>query len=402
MSSLNRLSLLCCLIAGCGGGAPEAQKEALKSLERTKPAPALKARLELPCRGKPDGVLLLDPSLGVGPLVAVTHDPGELLIWEDLPSSWSLSPKPRRIAIPDWCLGPALLPGGVVPSIALADRSEPGLLVVDSRSGERTARVDLEHRPRALSVGDPDADRVDEIVCVDASGALLMWRPGELVERIEGDPADGLLPTCVMTATDSSGVVVGQQASRSLRLFRRQEPDGPLAPAESVELGEIPRSLVEIEVDGDPAPELAVAMGDHSVRLFGVGVRVAHRERPGAVLEADSRRALSAPRVDHEEPWLAPVSEGDGGDDAAGQERRTEAPVGDRDLSGLRGERPARRQVFPEEELAWIMGDGDEGSDAQGGIEEQDSVGLPLARELQACLQGRGMHRPLWRQGGLF
>jgi len=272
MPSLNRLIPLCCLFAGCIGDAPEVQKEAPQALERTNPAPALKARLELPCRGKPDGVLLLDPSLGVGPLVAVTHDPGELLLWEELPTSWSLSPEPRKVAIPDWCLGPALLPGGVVPSIALADRSEPGLLVIDPRSGERTARVGLEHRPRALSVGDPDADRVSEVVCMDASGALLLWRPGELIERIEGDPADGLLPTCVLTAADSSGVVVGQQASRSLRLFRSQAPGGPLAPVESLELGEIPRALVEIEVDGDPAPELAVAMGDHTVRLLGVGV----------------------------------------------------------------------------------------------------------------------------------
>jgi len=272
MTSLNRLSLLCCLFAGCGGGTPETQNEPSMAHERTRPAPALKARLELPCKGKPDGVLLLDPALGVGPLVAVTHDPGELLLWEELPTGWSLSPTPRRIAIPDWCLGPVLLPGGVVPSIALADRGEPGLLVIDTRSGERTARVSLDHRPRAIHVGDPDADRVVEVVCADASGALILWRPGELIERIEGEPTDGLLPTCVMVAADSSGVVVGQQASRSLRLFRSEGPGSPLAPAESIHLGEIPRSLVEIEVDGDPEPELAVAMGDHTVRLLGVGV----------------------------------------------------------------------------------------------------------------------------------
>ena len=272
MSPSIRVPLLCCLLTACSGDAPVVQEEAQETSGRAIAAPALKARLELPCDGKPDGVLLLDPSLGVGPLVAVTHDPGELLFWEELPTGWSLAPTPRKVAIPDWCLGPALLPGGVVPSIALADRSDPGLLVVDPRSGERTARIGLEHRPRALSVGDPDADRVSEVVCADASGALLMWRPGELIVRVEGDPEDGQLPTCVLAASDSSGVVVGQQTSRSLRLFRSQTPGAELAPAESIELGEIPRSLVEIEVDGDPGPELAVAMGDHSVRLLGVGV----------------------------------------------------------------------------------------------------------------------------------
>ncbi|MCH2103381.1 MAG: VCBS repeat-containing protein [Planctomycetes bacterium] len=279
MSSTLRLSLLYCLLTACAEEAPLVQEEALSTpggvpmaTQRTVAAPALKARLELPCSGKPDGVLLLDPSLGVGPLVAVTHDPGELLFWEELPTGWSLSTEPRKVAIPDWCLGPALLPGGVVPSIALADRSEPGLLVIDPRSGERTARIGLDYRPRALSVGDPDADRVSEVVCADASGALIVWRPGELTERFEGDPEDGLLPTCVLTASDSSGVVVGQQSSRSLRLFRSQAPGEDLSPSESIELGEIPRALVEIEVDGDPEPELAVAMGDHSVRILGVGV----------------------------------------------------------------------------------------------------------------------------------
>jgi len=271
MTSPQRLTLICCLLAGCGGasGPPEGPTTAPK---RSTPVPALKARLELPCRGKPDGVMLLDPDLGVGPLVAVTHDPGELLLWEELPTGWSLAPEPRRVAIPDWCLGPVLLPGGVVPSIALADRGEPGLLVIDPRSGERTARVGLDHRPRAFTTGDSDGDRVSEIVCVDASGALLLWRPGELVERIEGDPADGLLPTCVLVATDSSGIVVGHQATRSLRIFRRVGADGRLAPAESLQLNEIPRSLVEIEVDGDPEPELAVAVGENTVRLLGVGV----------------------------------------------------------------------------------------------------------------------------------
>ena len=264
------LSSACALLLSCGSGAQEPQNEGLLLSERISPAPALKVRLELPCRGKPDGVLLLDPSLGVAPLLAVTHDPGELLLWEELPTGWSLAPEPRRVPIPDWCLGPVLLRGGVVPTIALADRSEPGLLIIDPRSGERIARVSLEHRPRALTAGDPDGDKTSEIVCADADGALLVWRPGEIVEVIGGAPEDGLLPTCVLVATDSSGVVVGHQAPRSLRLFRRASPDAPLAPAESLLLGEIPRSLVEIEVDGDPGPELAIALGDHSVRLLGV------------------------------------------------------------------------------------------------------------------------------------
>ena len=117
----------------------------------------------------------------------------------------------------------------------------------------------LDHRPRAFTVGDPDGDRVFEIVCVDASGALLLWRPGELVERIEGEAADGLLPTCVLVAADSSGVVVGHQATRSLRLFRRVGVDDRLAPVESLNLHEIPRALVEIEVDGETLP---VTTGD--------------------------------------------------------------------------------------------------------------------------------------------
>ena len=98
MSSTLRLSLLYCLLTACAEEAPLVQEEALSTpggvpmaTQRTVAAPALKARLELPCSGKPDGVLLLDPSLGVGPLVAVTHDPGELLFWEELPTGWSLN-----------------------------------------------------------------------------------------------------------------------------------------------------------------------------------------------------------------------------------------------------------------------------------------------------------------------
>ena len=265
-----RLLCLPFLLASCGNDAPEPERAVFEVESPRAKTPALKVRLELPCRGKPNGVLLLDPSLGVGPLVAVTHDPGELLLWEEIPEEWSLAPKPRQIAIPDWCLGPALLSGGVVPSIALGDRSEPGLLIIDPRSGERIARVNLEHAPRALTAGDPDGDKSSEIVCADANGALLFWRPGELVEVIEGAPEDGVLPTCVLVATNSDAVVVGYQSTRNLRLFRRTDPKGPLVPAESLSLEGIPRSLVEIEVDNDPEPELAVAMGDHTVRLLGV------------------------------------------------------------------------------------------------------------------------------------
>ncbi|MDE0890885.1 MAG: VCBS repeat-containing protein [Planctomycetota bacterium] len=267
--------ILCILLASCGNSISEPEREVSTNLEpqRHSPrTPALKVRLELPCQGKPDGVLLLDPALGVGPLVAVTHDPGELLLWEEIPQGWSLAPKPRRISIPDWCLGPVLLRGGVVPSIALADRSEPGLLIIDPRSGERIARVNLKHAPRALTAGDPDGDKAWELACADANGALLFWRPGELVETIEGAAEDGVLPTCVLVVEGSSAVVVGYQSTRSLRLFRRLSPDAPFAPAESISLGEIPRSLVEIEVDGDAGSELAVAMGDNTVRLLGVNM----------------------------------------------------------------------------------------------------------------------------------
>ena len=41
------------------------------------------------------------------------------------------------------------------------------------------------------------------------------------------------------------------------------------------------------------------------------------------------------------------------------------------------------------------MGDGDEGSDAQGGIQEEDPVGFSAAGKLQPRLQCGGWFRPL-------
>jgi len=48
------------------------------------------------------------------------------------------------------------------------------------------------------------------------------------------------------------------------------------------------------------------------------------------------------------------------------------------------------------------MGDGDEGADAQGGVQEEDPVGFSAARELQPRLQSGGRICPLKGSRGLF
>ena len=72
------------------------------------------------------------------------------------------------------------------------------------------------------------------------------------------------------------------------------------------------------------------------------------------MVEADSRGALSAARVDDQEARLTAVGEGDGGDDASREKDWAEAPVGDGDPARLRREGPARRELLPEEEFAGI------------------------------------------------
>ena len=228
------------------------------------PLPHPAARLELEVGGTPEGCVICDvDGDGRDELLATVRLPGALLLWPLPPKGWDLAPEPVEIPVGAWPLGPVALPGPGGARVAVASRADDTLEVLRIDPGRAVSRSELPlaARPRAIAAGDLDADGRFEVAVIDSAGQLVIWdgeRPPTVIETGEE------LATCLHVLNDGTGIAVGYQGSRRVRLFQRP-PGGDaqaLEPAQSHDLGGLPRAITELDVEADGTPELLVAGGD--------------------------------------------------------------------------------------------------------------------------------------------
>ena len=236
----------------------------------TEPGPSVpplqfETRRERALDGKPLHVLAedLDGDGRADPVVALMS-PGGLRYWN---GASNMHAPTQQFEFGEYPLAPVALPSGTAGRqwLALASRALPEVLLVDLfTAGGPTVlmRLELPLVPRALAAGDLGADGSFEIVVVcDDRRLLIIDSVGEVEERALAHN----LPRCVHVLADGSGVVVGYQDTRALEVL---DVDPARASLE-IELGGIPRALIELDLDGDGDLELAVGGGDRSIWVFG-------------------------------------------------------------------------------------------------------------------------------------
>ena len=236
------------------------------------PLPHLAARLELEVGGKPEGCLACDlDGDGRDELLVAMRLPGTLLVWPRPPSAWELAVEPIEIPVGAWPLGPVALPGPDGARVAVASRVDDAIEVlrITLGDGEVTRRVHpLRARPRVIAAGDLGADGRFEVAVVDTAGRIVLWDGERAATSFETGEE---LATCLHILRDGTGVAVGYQGSRQVRLFRRRAGGGPLdlEAGETHDLGGLPRAIAELDLDRDGTPELLVAGGDRWLWVLG-------------------------------------------------------------------------------------------------------------------------------------
>ena len=243
---------------------------------RPDPAPPLWAtRLELPTRGRPSAVRLLDlDGDGRDELVATTRGDGEhgtLHLWRD---ALGEPQAPVVVELPDYLLGPerCRFPAGM--RLVLASQASGELLWLDPLADDPAAglgRLALEDRPRALAAGRLAGSDVvacatrTELVLIDPSGARALERRS-LPE-----------PLATVVHVDERTVLVGSQADGGLWLWD-VDPAGRLADEpRGVPLGGIPRAILR------RGAEWWVAAGDRELLRVALDGTIIGRTDLGSI-----------------------------------------------------------------------------------------------------------------------
>ncbi|MEO0649328.1 MAG: VCBS repeat-containing protein [Planctomycetota bacterium] len=230
-------------------------------------------RLELQAGAGPVGMAIADlDGDRRAELIVQTREPGGLIVWSGLEPGLERQRPSVQLELPPFGVGPVVCEGPTV----VAGRAEPPALLGFAASNgdaglalEPGAEVALEGELRRLVSGRFAAD-APELVAValhdreaDRGSIRLFDWPSEVGRAPLGDG----LPTCVHFAPRAGLLLVGCQRGPSLRLLALE--NGTLSERASIALPGIPRSIAEVELDGDPAPELLVAGGADAAWAFG-------------------------------------------------------------------------------------------------------------------------------------
>ncbi len=262
------------------------------------PGLELGCRLEFPLSfgARPEGLLARDlDGDGKPELIGLTRSPGSLQVLGGLRRDSLRTIEARVLGHGDWPVGPVWFDAeGKDPAsaglVVLAPRNPPTLLVVDAAAVWRGEQADpvrwrtpLERRARTLATADLGHDGKREVLLVTVDDDLLVFDGPESVRKLRLCDEHA---TCILGLPDGDGFLVGFQGSRRLVRY------GPTAsnsfgfePAETLELPGLPRALLASDLDGDGDPELALALGDHALWVFGLG-------RPGGVRAALASRPI--------------------------------------------------------------------------------------------------------------
>ena len=229
--------------------------------------PALDARLELTVEGKPEGLLAVDLDQdGRDELLVLGRTPGRLSCFSQLPEGWRLHALRRDLPVPDYSLGPVSLgTADGATRIAIASRSTKELLLFELEgvaTGALVERLELSSAPRAVTSGQDVESGQKQVLAATAGGTLVRW--DGVSEPLE-TPIIERQASCLLSLSDGSGVLIGDQSARSLSYY----PPGEVVPRVRALRG-MPRALLELDLDASGDSELVVAGGDRSVWIFGL------------------------------------------------------------------------------------------------------------------------------------
>lgn len=261
------------LLAPCGGSSPPESEAALPAAPAAQQRaaaialPALRARLELPVAGKPEGVLLRDLDRdGRSELIAVSREPGTLTVWTEPPSGWDLLPPRVELAIGDYALGPLEFPRAQRDAVLVASRSKPSLTLVDALAQggpKQVAHLELSGAPRAITVGSLAGESEPSALCVDREGTLHVWNGASAARHFSGFTTQA---SAICLTHDGAQLAVADRTAHEVRFFRYIDARFELV--RSVPLPGIPRDVVEADLDSDGEREFVVAGGDHHLWMI--------------------------------------------------------------------------------------------------------------------------------------
>jgi len=242
----------------------------------------LHCRLEYPvgAGSHPHGLVLRDlDGDGRPELVGLGYAPGTLQISSGYRPSARALPEIRTLDVGDWAVGPAWL--GDTSLVAFAPREPSELVVVDARAvwaGKNAEavrwRTPLERKARLLTTGDLDGDGRCEVLVTTVDDDLIVFEAQDSSHKLHLSDEHA---SCLAVLPGGAGFAVGFQGSRQLVLYVPTKPNSfDFEPGPAVQLSGLPRKILACDIDGDGDDELAVALGDNSLWIFGTG-------KPGGV-----------------------------------------------------------------------------------------------------------------------
>ncbi|MDF1799131.1 MAG: VCBS repeat-containing protein [Planctomycetota bacterium] len=304
-----------------------AQLDPVAAPDEPVPIPLAPGRLELGVEGGPRGITIADlDGDGKGELLVATQQPGSLFVFSGLGPTLAPITPPRQYGLEDYSIGPvagadgrlhfglrtlgslltvqlpepgseaeaghapadegSLEPGAdsagstgtdseadaqtngqaTTPTAGAANGEDAGDATTRASGGAIFERHDLGGTPRALDVATVSwfGERAERVAVVTDTPELLVFRDGALETRC--DLADRL-PTAV--ALVDRGVAVASQGAPSV-IFYAARPGG-LSQNARIDLDEIPRDMIAVDLDGDHDDELVWVMGVESAVTLGFG-----------------------------------------------------------------------------------------------------------------------------------
>jgi len=246
----------------------------------------LRCRQEYPvgAGSRPQGVLLRDLDLDGRPeLVGLTYASGSLQISSGYKPGARALPEVRTLEVGDWAVGPAWLDSSTG-LVALAPRKPSELVVVDARAvwaGKNAEavrwRTPLERRARFLATGDLGHDGRFEVLVATVDDDLLVFDAQDSMRKQHLCDAHA---SCLGVLPGGDGFLVGFQGTRRLVYYQPTKANAfGFEPGPAVQLSGLPRKILVADLDADGDDEIAVALGDRSLWVYGLG-------KPGGVRAA--------------------------------------------------------------------------------------------------------------------
>jgi hypothetical protein len=258
---------------------------------QSKPGFRLHCRQEYPVGSgsRPQGVLLRDlDGDGRPELIGLTYAAGSLQISGGYAPAARALPEVRTLEVGDWAVGPAWL--GASDLVAFAPRKPSELVVVDARAvwaGKNAEavrwRTPLARRARFLATGDLGHDGKFEVLVATVDDDLLVFDAQDSSRKQHLCDAHA---SCLSVLPGGDGFLVGFQGTRRLVWYTpTKSNEFGFEPGPAVQLSGLPRKILVADLDHDGDDEIAVALGDRSLWVYGLG-------RAGGVRAALEAKAL--------------------------------------------------------------------------------------------------------------